>query len=182
MGRKKNKGPAASSSDDPPKDEEDEGEEVEPPKDEEEGGEDVSDEALAKIEARLQARMEARLEKVESKVNEVAKTETIELDPLEEDEEEPTFQSRVVPLLSSIPHAETAYAKLAPHAATAWERVKQGAAQAREHTKDYEEQAKEALAPVTAAVAPHVATAKSMISRALQLSDPVLVEALAAPI
>lgn len=136
--------------------------------------EEVSDEALAKIEARLQARMDARTEDIEAPASS-APTETVSLEPLEEDEDEPTFQSRL-PALNSIPYADDAYGSLAPHAATAWQKVTEGVSKAREHTKEYEQTVAETIAPLSAAVAPHVAAGRALLGRVLQLPDLVLVE------
>ena len=169
MARKKGKGAAAAS---------EQGgmaEEAPNPPSEDEEEDDVSDEALAKIEARLQARMDARTEDIESAPAPSAPTKTVSLEPLEEDEDEPTFQSRL-PALNSIPYADDAYGSVAPHAATAWQKVTEGVAMAREHTKEYEQTVAETIAPLSAAVAPHVAAGRALLGRALQLPDLVLVE------
>merc|ERR1719331_2751129 len=122
--------------------------------------EEVSDEALAAVEARLQARMDASArgaEDIESApassapAATVSLEPTVALDPLEEDEDEPTFQSRLF-TLKSIPYADDAYGSLAPHAATAWQKVTEGVAMARVHTKEYEQTVAETIAPLSAAV------------------------------
>ena len=145
-----------------------------PSDDEEE--EEVSDEALAAVEARLQARMDASArgaEDIESAPASSAPTATVSLeptvslDPLEEDEDEPTFQSRL-PSLKSIPYADDAYVSLAPHAATAWQKVTEGVAMARVHTKEYEQTVAETIAPLSAAVAPHVTAGRALLARVLQ--------------
>ena len=146
-----------------------------PSDDEEE--EEVSDEALAAVEARLQARMDASArgaEDIESAPASSAPTATVSLeptvslDPLEEDEDEPTFQSRL-PTLKSIPYADDAYGSLAPHAATAWQKVTEGVAMARVHTKEYEQTVAETIAPLSAAVAPHVSAGRALLARVLQV-------------
>ena len=146
-----------------------------PSDDEEE--EEVSDEALAAVEARLQARMDASArgaEDIESAPASSAPTATVSLeptvslDPLEEDEDEPTFQSRLF-TLKSIPYADDAYGSLAPHAATAWQKVTEGVAMARVHTKEYEQTVAETIAPLSAAVAPHVSAGRALLARVLQV-------------
>ena len=138
--------------------------------------EEVSEEALAAVEARLQARMDASArcaEDIESAPASSAPTATsleptVSLDPLEEDEDEPTFQSRL-PSLKSIPYADDAYVSLAPHAATAWQKVTEGVAMARVHTKEYEQTVAETIAPLSAAVAPHVTAGRALLARVLQV-------------
>lgn len=97
------------------------------------------------------------------------------LDPLEEEEDEPTFQSRL-PSLKSIPYADDAYESVAPHAATAWQKVTEGVTMARVHTKEYEQTVAETIAPLSAAVAPHVTAGRALLARVLQLPERVLVE------
>ena len=140
--------------------------------------EEVSEEALAAVEARLQARMDASArgaEDIESAppassapTATVSLEPTVSLDPLEEDEDEPTFQSRL-PSLKSIPYADDAYVSLAPHAATAWQKVTEGVAMARVHTKEYEQTVAETIAPLSAAVAPHVTAGRALLARVLQV-------------
>ena len=138
--------------------------------------EEVSEEALAAVEARLQARMDASARGAEdiesappasSAPTATSLEPTVSLDPLEEDEDEPTFQSRL-PSLKSIPYADDAYVSLAPHAATAWQKVTEGVAMARVHTKEYEQTVAETIAPLSAAVAPHVAAGRALLARVLQ--------------
>ena len=91
---------------------------------------------------------------------------TVSLDPLE-DEDEPTFQSRLPSRNRS--HADDAYVSLAPHAATAWQKVSEGVAMARVHTKEYEQTVAETIAPLSAAVAPHVTAGRALLARVLQV-------------